>query len=177
MGRHLDLYIKEKNPKPPDGVHNVDEIRKIRGHITRRQPRNSTSKRESSTPAGTPATSGRSPSLATAFIRKPSPGSARTPDGLHYPSGVNNRLNHANWEATGVINDVPPIPRNGYSQGSWDVEDDMRRRHAEGKKSMSKQLLAKSTYEQKQKELDALDNARAAELALREVMGSIRAAK
>lgn len=41
---------------------------------------------------------------------------------------------------------------------------------------MSKQMLAKSTFEQKQKMLDALDNARAAELALREVLGSIRAA-
>jgi hypothetical protein len=49
QGRHLDLYIKEKNPMQPDGVHDVDEIRKLRGRITRKQPRNSTSKREGST--------------------------------------------------------------------------------------------------------------------------------
>lgn len=48
LGRHLDLYIKSKNPKPPDGVHDVDEIRRIRGNITRRQPRNSGMKRERS---------------------------------------------------------------------------------------------------------------------------------
>jgi hypothetical protein len=50
LGRHLDLYIKEKNPKPPDGIHDVEAIRRSRGNITRRQARNST-KREASTPA------------------------------------------------------------------------------------------------------------------------------
>ncbi|KAI9829176.1 MAG: hypothetical protein M1832_000199, partial [Thelocarpon impressellum] len=51
LGRHLDLYIKEKNAKPPDGVHDVDEIRKSRGGITRRQARNSSVRGGSSTPA------------------------------------------------------------------------------------------------------------------------------
>ena len=41
LGRHLDLYIKDKNPKPPDGVHDVDAIRNLRGKITRRQPKGS----------------------------------------------------------------------------------------------------------------------------------------
>ncbi len=36
LGRHLDLYIRPKNPKAPDGIHKVDEIRKMRGGITRR---------------------------------------------------------------------------------------------------------------------------------------------
>lgn len=39
LGRHLDLFIRPNNPKPPDGVHLVDEIRRIRGRITRRQPK------------------------------------------------------------------------------------------------------------------------------------------
>jgi hypothetical protein len=43
LGRHLDLYIRPKNPKAPDGVHNVDEIRKLRGGITRRQAKGSVS--------------------------------------------------------------------------------------------------------------------------------------
>jgi hypothetical protein len=34
-------------------------------------------------------------------------------------------------------------------------------------------MLAKTTFEQKQKLIDALDNAKAAELALRELLGSI----
>jgi hypothetical protein len=41
---------------------------------------------------------------------------------------------------------------------------------------VSRQLLAKSTFDQKQKMVEALDNARAAELALREILGSIKAA-
>ncbi|KAF1831640.1 hypothetical protein BDW02DRAFT_504831 [Decorospora gaudefroyi] len=43
LGRHLDLYIRAKNPKAPDGIHVVDEIRKLRGGITRRQAKGSTS--------------------------------------------------------------------------------------------------------------------------------------
>ncbi|KAG9577909.1 hypothetical protein KCV04_g23778, partial [Aureobasidium melanogenum] len=41
LGRHLDLYIKPKNPKPADGIHDVEKIKVMRGGITRRQPRNS----------------------------------------------------------------------------------------------------------------------------------------
>lgn len=38
LGRHLDLYIKPRNPKKPDGIHDVEEIRRTRGGVTRRQP-------------------------------------------------------------------------------------------------------------------------------------------
>lgn len=59
LGRHLDLYIKSKNPKAPDGLHNVDEIRKLRGSITRRQPRGGV-RRDSSAPRDSQAGSKRS---------------------------------------------------------------------------------------------------------------------
>ena len=36
---HLDLYIKDKNPKKYDGVHDVEEIRRLRASVTRSQPR------------------------------------------------------------------------------------------------------------------------------------------
>jgi len=81
LGRHLDLYIKEKNPKPADGIHHVDEIRKLRGGITRRQPRNSSSKREDSTPVGTPGPPGRSPPESEA-IGHISPSLSRYPPDL-----------------------------------------------------------------------------------------------
>jgi hypothetical protein len=177
LGRHLDLYIKEKNPKPADGIHDVDEIRKLRGGITRRQPRNSTSRREDSTPAGTPSAQER---------RSPPPeqemGGKRSPN-LRRESGVMDMFNHngkaqfsmnqPTWEATGVINNIP-MTRNGGSVQSWDGED----RRPEGRnRSVSKQMLAKTTFEQKQKMIEALDNAKAAELALRELLGSLRAAK
>ncbi|KAI4853843.1 hypothetical protein E4T44_00592 [Aureobasidium sp. EXF-8845] len=41
LGRHLDLYIKPKDPKPADGIHDVEAIKVMRGSITRRKPRNS----------------------------------------------------------------------------------------------------------------------------------------
>jgi hypothetical protein len=182
LGRHLDLYIKEKNPKPPDGVHDVEEIRKLRGGITRRQPRNSTSKRDgSSTPAGTPSVQDR---------RSPRPESVsgnRSPSLRRDDSGPVERLayigkmphyvvNKPTWEATGVMNIIPPT-RNGDSVRSWDGEERDAKRLDSRNRSVSKQMLAKTTFEQKQKMIDALDNAKAAELALRELLGSIRAAK
>jgi len=46
LGRHLDLYIRPKNPKAPDGIHDLTEIRAIRGKITRRQPRSNVKKND-----------------------------------------------------------------------------------------------------------------------------------
>lgn len=74
LGRHLDLYIKDKNPKAPDGLHNVDEIRKLRGSITRRQPRRGT-RRGSSAPRDSQAGSKRSSGASDAeSITTRSPG-------------------------------------------------------------------------------------------------------
>jgi hypothetical protein len=182
LGRHLDLYIKEKNPKPADGIHDVDEIRKIRGGITRRQPRNSTSRREDSTPAGTPGTQERrSPAPESERCGKTSP-TARRESGMTDMFNPNGnapcQINKASWEATGVMNNIP-MTRNGASVQSWDGGEDrdgMRRPDGRNR-SVSKQMLAKTTFEQKQKMIEALDNAKAAELALRELLGSIRAAK
>ncbi|KAH6714101.1 hypothetical protein BKA61DRAFT_55957 [Leptodontidium sp. MPI-SDFR-AT-0119] len=180
LGRHLDLYIKEKNPKPADGVHDVDEIRKLRGGITRRQPRNSTSRREDSTPAGTPtAQDRRSPRPESDGQGNRSP-SLRRDDGagdaVNFKGKPSFFINKGTWESTGVMNNIPP-PRASDSR-SWDGEErDTNRRLEPRSRSVSKQMLAKTTFEQKQKMLDALDNAKAAELALRELMGSIRAAK
>lgn len=171
LGRHLDLYIKEKNPKPSDGVHDVDEIRKMRGAITRRQPRNSSSRREGSTPAGTPGMGNRngggsqrrasdtplhSPSMVT---RQPM---------LDHKGKVRMSLNTATWHTTGVINNIPLVnQRNDLNNADGNAGD---------KRFARRQMLAKSTFDQKQKMMDALDNARAAELALREILGSIKAA-
>ncbi|RDW85472.1 hypothetical protein BP5796_03797 [Coleophoma crateriformis] len=176
LGRHLDLYIKEKNPKPADGIHNVDEIKKMRGGITRRQPRNSMSKREGSTPGGTPA--GR-PSPGNSDVDMSGHGSpSMRRDGTEeslFPGKPRYIINGPTWESTGVMNHIPSASRNGTSARSWDGDESRR---LEGRsRSVSKQMLAKTTFEQKQKMMDALDNAKAAELALRELLGSIRAAK
>ncbi|RAL67253.1 hypothetical protein DID88_008019 [Monilinia fructigena] len=179
LGRHLDLYIKEKNPKAADGIHIVDEIRKLRGGITRRQPRNSSSRREDSTPAGTPGGSERrSPNNDSDMPGSDSP-SLRRDDGAAFEHYVPNFvLNGGTWESTGVMNHIPQA-RNGEPPRSWDGDEsrDGSRRLDGRNRSVSKQMLAKTTFEQKQKMMEALDNAKAAELALRELLGGVRAAK
>ncbi|KAF7854543.1 hypothetical protein EAF04_010352 [Stromatinia cepivora] len=192
LGRHLDLYIKEKNPKAADGIHSVDEIRKLRGGITRRQPRNSTSRREDSTPAGTPGGSERrSPNNDSDMTGSDSP-SLRRDDGaalnmMCMSRGIAGQMgnrrpnfvvNGGTWESTGVMNHIPQA-RNGEPARSWDGDEsrDGTRRLDGRNRSVSKQMLAKTTFEQKQKMMEALDNAKAAELALRELLGGFRAAK
>ncbi|TGO59287.1 hypothetical protein BCON_0046g00310 [Botryotinia convoluta] len=193
LGRHLDLYIKEKNPKAADGIHSVDEIRKLRGGITRRQPRNSTSRREDSTPAGTPGGSERGNSNNDSDMVGSDSPSLRRDDGaamnmMCISRGVpgqtlssrrpNFVVNGGTWESTGVMNHIPQA-RNGETARSWDGDEsrDGSRRSDGRNRSVSKQMLAKTTFEQKQKMMEALDNAKAAELALREILGGVRAAK
>ena len=181
LGRHLDLYIKEKNPKPADGIHNVDEIRKLRGNITRRQPRSSMSRREDSTPAGTPGTINKRSPSETDMGTRHSPSMRRdyadTPNALSHKKMRTTHLNSATWHSTGVINDIPSLMRNGEYSGNWESGESESPRKVDGRRTVSRQMLAKTTFEQKQKLVDALDTARASELALREVLGSLRAAK
>lgn len=177
LGRHLDLYIKEKNPKPPDGLHHVDEIRKLRGNITRRQPRNSIRKRDGSTPADTPGAEERGSPKEGSLLGDRSPSVRRDDLGasnLMY-NGKPRAMLMAGWEATGVMNHIP-TSRNP-ELGDQNGEEREGRRLEPRSRNVSKQILAKTTFEQKQKMTEALDNARAAELALREILGSIRAAK
>lgn len=169
LGRHLDLYIKDKNPKPPDGIHDVDAIRKLRGNITRRQPRGSLgARRDNSTPAGTPKPT----------ARKVSPGqesdsfkpSAIPKEGL-YNIGPVKYSYTTPWEATGVINDIP-------GKNTWDgnAPPDTNKRPGVSRNA-SKQMAQKAQFDIKQKLADSMDTARAAELALRELISSWRAAK
>jgi hypothetical protein len=91
LGRHLDQFIKDEKAKAPDGKHNVDEIRKIRGAVTRRQARTSSAKRD-----------------ITAANE------SLTPDGAMSPPSKRAKLNGAprgSWhqgsiESTGVLNDI-----------------------------------------------------------------------
>lgn len=157
LGRHLDLYIKDKNAKPPDDIHNVEEIRRLRGNVTRRQARTSSGKREGSTPSSskpTPFRDQRSPS-----IQGPS-----AHNKLHHPDGepIRTYLNKANWQSTGVINDLPPIADHTlYSRAL----------------SPSRRPSVKEEIIHKQNMLEERDRARAAELALKEVLENVKAAR
>lgn len=186
LGRHLDLYIKEKNPKPADGIHNVDEIRKMRGGITRRQPKISV-KREDSAPASTPKVNGdgggKTSPLSETTSKDGTAQVPRSPNMQRLPvdvpedsarGGVRTLFNTPSWHCTGVINDISPVIQNGET-AKWDADGDGRKQ--DGRRKVSRQMRAKATFDQKQKLSEALDTARAAELALREVIGSLRAAK
>ncbi|KAL5339403.1 hypothetical protein BJX70DRAFT_158740 [Aspergillus crustosus] len=86
LGRHLDQFLFKKKP---DGIHDVEEIRRIRSGITRRQARTSTGKRDT-----------------------PERGLARGSD-AHQAGESGGRepirmmFNTPTWHATGVINDIP----------------------------------------------------------------------
>lgn len=152
----MDLYIKDKNPKPPDDVHDIDEIRKLRGNVTRRQARTSSSKRDGSTPSSskpTPIRDQRSPSAPVFY-----------PNINHADSGpLRTTLNRPSWQATGVINNLPPVNREALSTYNK-------------KRNPARRASVKEDLTRKQDALEERDRGQAAELALREVLGSVRAA-
>ncbi|PFH56173.1 hypothetical protein XA68_16951 [Ophiocordyceps unilateralis] len=174
LGRHLDLFIKDKNPKPPDGVHDVDEIRKLRGSITRRHPRGSAASRKASaSAAATPRLPPkRESSVAESDSHKPS----AIPQDGHY--AVDSTLSKfplvPRWTAVGAVNEV-----SASAKAPWDPElpREPSRRASALPRSVSKQAAQKAQFDVKQKLTDAMDTARAAELALRELLSSYRAAK
>ncbi|KAG6032858.1 hypothetical protein E4U40_005901 [Claviceps sp. LM458 group G5] len=143
LGRHLDLYIKEKNPKPADGVHDVEAIRKLRGGITRRQARGSIGARKDSTLStkSRPSTKQEGPSQ-------------------------DDELSVENSVRRGGRNAVDSVPISFHSLTSCDMPQ-----------TFSRQVMQSTQLEVRQKLVDAMDTARAAELALRELLGSWRAAK
>ncbi|EJT68697.1 hypothetical protein GGTG_13736 [Gaeumannomyces tritici R3-111a-1] len=164
LGRHLDLYIKERNPKPPDGLHDVDEIRKMRGSITRRHPRASLGRRETLTPVGTPTTASRRSPLSDAegsTPRSPAVPKSATVGG----HGFGGRWDGGVGSAAG---DTP-------GGRSVDQAPDSARRPVPTR-AVSRHMV-KSQFDMKQKIQDALDTSRAAELALRELVSSWKAAK
>jgi hypothetical protein len=180
LGRHLDLFIKEKNPKPPDGIHDVEAIRKMRESITRRQPRNSLVRRDASNP-GTPSTSRKSPNpepvIKPPAIPKEGQFVVDNPQTLRFPF-------QPSWEATGVINNIPP-PTGDSASGTASAWGTTRAtasparelsRPSNAQRAPSR-AAQKVQFDAKQKLSDAMDTARAAELALRELLSSMRAAK
>ena len=159
LGRHLDLYIKEKNPKPPDGVHDVDEIRRLRGGVTRRQPRTSSVKGEDSTHSSSKPTSlrdQRSPSVS-AFLA-----------GTGHVNGASAKspLDRAKWEAAGVVNGLSPQSDGGEPPS-----------HLVKKRSNMRMASLKEDLARKQELMEERDRGQAAELALKEVLERVKTAK
>jgi len=191
LGRHLDLYIKLKNPKPPDGIHNVEEIRRIRGNITRRQARTPSGKKSQPAPTPTAASNGmqdrdRSMTIDTqspvhtaltrsnleaqgAAIRSPS--SAEGSQSTKYTW----QLNKLNWVSTGVINDLPP--RDDPLQRTNSATQAQKRKSSPDVVSGLGSSLREAEREMQVRLMEQIDRGKATDLALKEVLNSINDAK
>ncbi|KAL2810857.1 hypothetical protein BJX63DRAFT_303482 [Aspergillus granulosus] len=145
LGRHLDQFLFKKKP---DGIHDVEEIRRIRSGITRRQARTSTGRRD---------TPERGTSKDALGVPQP---------GENGPKGpIRMMFNTPTWHATGVINDIPN-PSQSQDAGSS--------RFAASQSRMGP--LAIPDYGGRSPNSNNPDTVRALELALREVLDNIKAA-
>lgn len=143
LGRHLDQYLFKKKP---DGIHDVEEIRRIRSSITRRQAR--ASNKHDSPDVGTRKGQNESPS-----------GSAHEPP-ARPREGPSIMFNAPSWHATGVINNLPESTSQDANSSRAPVSHSPGSLDYAGRNSKTK---------------DA-DTVRALELALQEVLDNIKAA-
>jgi hypothetical protein len=151
LGRHLDQYLFKKKP---DGIHDVEEIRRIRSSITRRQARTSSGKRES-------PERGSGQSQFDHYGATSQGGSNKLRDGV--PRVL---FNTPTWHTTGVINDIPePVTASDSSGAS--------RQSGSQNKVVS---ISLSDYASRGGNSNPSDTARALELALKEVLDNIKAA-
>lgn len=148
LGRHLDQFLFKKKP---DGIHDVEEIRRIRSGITRRQARTSTGKNE-----GSPERSQKK-GTAEQFAAADSGSKSRE-------APVRMMFNTPTWHATGVINDIPNPSR---------VPDGPRIAPSQSRTGS----LQLPDYASRGASSTNPDTMRALELALREVLDNIKAAR
>ena len=160
LGRHLDQFVSRKKP---DGVHNVEEIRRLRGGITRRTAKGSVKQ-------------DREGSYSTHHTTSPaahdSPVAGHREDLNATPvEGYRIRLNAPNWQSTGVINGLP-----GSSTASPALGNNGSRNGKRGYSSIETGA-AKDILNLRGDLGSEKDTARALELALREVLDTIKAAR
>jgi len=175
LGRHLDLYIREKNRKAPDGIHDVEAIARMRVGITRRKPKGYLLRGGSSTPSTTPKASSKdSPAPDADSSTAQSPVQQRESQN---PAELTANLYpfQPRWEATGVMNDLPAKAPEPLRRRDGDDARDPAGQPAPSR-TVSRQMT-KAQLDMKQRIQDAMDTSRASELALREMIGSWRAAK
>ena len=151
LGRHLDLYVRQKNPKPPDGVHIVEEIKKIRGGITRRQVKSGSRKESNGTPMG---------SKQQSVIGDGSPVIVQSPtedEDSIISAKPRQRFNDIAWQPNG--------PSRALGVKTPEVRRDVSRQ------------MQKADLEQRHKLSEDAETAKATEMALRELLKSVREAK
>lgn len=174
LGRHLDQYIKKKKP---DGIHNVDEIRRLRGSITRRTARNSKKQDHSQNARGTSSSARPSPA-PTAQSAFPEPAVDRL--NSYVPGSIHSSINRMNWHSTGVITDpttINPTPSTTHTPititGAPVTGSPTKKRSFS---AYASDLPVTSHTTSSTSPSALADTARALELSLREVLDSLRAA-
>lgn len=161
LGRHYDTFIKERNPKAPDGIHNIERIKEMRQGITRRQHRNSMVRRRTSTAANTPGAN--TPAKQSPTVPETGVSGKHDSDSGYPMSGIANGVSLGGGDASDGIPDTPGLVPTTVGMKN-------------GSRATSKQLQ-KYHFDQRQKATDINDRARAAELALHELLLSYRASK
>lgn len=146
LGRHLDQFLFKKKP---DGIHDVEEIRRIRSGITRRQARTSSGKHDSPDRAQKKG--------------PPDPYTAVEPGTKTRDTPVRMMFNTPTWHATGVINDIPNPSR---------ASDGPRLASSQPRPGP----VQLPDYASRGANANNPDTMRALELALREVLDNIKAA-
>jgi len=144
LGRHLDQFL---NKKKPDGIHDVNEIRKLRGGITRRTARSSKREHEDDHSAQ----------------QSPAPQATQSPanfDQILNKASGQVELNKWTWQSTGVITD-PSVLNNGAPINTSSTPSGTKRSYSTYTSDLSTTVA---------------DNARALELSLREVLDTLRVA-
>jgi hypothetical protein len=159
LGRHLDLYIRPKNPKTADGIHLVDEIRKLRGGITRRQAKGSISlpKRGDSV-ASTPAHKKQSVASedSNTLVHSPDDDSD---DDIETHAGKPTHFKDVSW-----------------GKGNRQLSRALGAKTPDMRRDVSRQMQ-KADLEQRFKTSEEVEIASATEMALRELLKSVREAR
>ena len=187
LGRHLDIYIKPKNPKPSDGIHIVEEIRKIRGSVTRRQARGTPRRRSTAPTAATPAAA----SQGSRASEDAESSVARSPPPQRTPASSTTANQELDGQASAHGFSHGPRTREGLERARFEDGTEEALRQAVGRRNsglslqsgrqdgttevpnpgpqstINRQSMKKHQLGVRQRIQDALDTAKAAELALR----------
>ncbi|KAH7070117.1 hypothetical protein FB567DRAFT_220491 [Paraphoma chrysanthemicola] len=160
LGRHLDLYIRPKNPKAADGIHLVDEIRKLRGGITRRQAKGSVSlSKKDDSGSSTPVNKKQSVASedSSTLVHSPDDEDNDDDDELH----IGKSRTH--------FQDV------SWSHGKRQASRALGARTPDMRRDVSRQMQ-KADLDQRVKTGEEAEIASATEMALRELLKSVREA-
>ena len=161
LGRHLDQFLSKKKP---DGIHDVEEIKRLRAGITRRTARGKKGEhgeqhdgndRSTHVSPGLSSNSGPTPSFMDSSSKN-----------LAGPNDV--RFNRMGWQSTGVIPDS--VPPNGSSAIVPSPQ------LPQGDNSMTGSKRSFSAYAADLPAASANETARALELSLREVLDTVTVA-